>query len=75
MSSQLGGWLSFLLSEKRVAQAMAVGMRSVVIITVLSAVIGLVIGSFLTWLLTRPILEMTVVAIPNTLLDKRYAIL
>jgi signal transduction histidine kinase len=62
VSSQLGGWLSFLLSEERVAQAMAVGMRSVVIITVLSAVIGLVIGSFLTWLLTRPILEMTQVA-------------
>lgn len=62
VSSQLGGWLSFLLSEERVAQAMAVGMRSVVIITLFSAVVGLLIGSFLTWVLTRPILAMTYVA-------------
>ncbi|MFW5708842.1 MAG: histidine kinase [Chloroflexota bacterium] len=62
VSSQLGGWLSYLLSEERVEQAMAVGMRSVSIITVLSALAGLGIGSFLTWLLTRPILDMTFVA-------------
>lgn len=62
VSSQLDGWLSFLLSEERVAQAMAVGMRSVVIITLFSAIVGLLIGSFLTWVLTRPILAMTYVA-------------
>ncbi len=62
VSSQLGGWLSYLLSEDRVAQAMAVGMRSVVIITVFSALAGLGIGSFLTWFLTRPIIDMTFVA-------------
>jgi len=62
VSSQLGGWLSYLLSEERVAQAMSVGMRSVVIITVFSALAGLGIGSFLTWFLTRPILELTFVA-------------
>lgn len=62
VSSQLGGWLSYLLTEERVAQAMSVGMRSVVIITIFSALAGLGIGSFLTWFLTRPILDMTFVA-------------
>lgn len=62
VSSQLGGWLSYLLSEERVAQAMSVGLRSVVIITIFSALAGIGIGSFLTWLLTRPILDMTFVA-------------
>ncbi len=62
VSSQLGGWLSYLLSEERVAQAMSVGMRSVFIITVFAALAGLGIGSFLTWFLTHPILDMTYVA-------------
>ena len=62
VSSELGGWLSYLLSEERVAQAMAVGMRSVFLITIFSAIAGLGIGWFLTWLLTRPILEITRVA-------------
>ncbi|MBK8027228.1 MAG: HAMP domain-containing protein [Chloroflexi bacterium] len=62
VSSQLGGWLSYLLSEERVAQAMSVGLRSVVIITVFAALAGLGIGSFLTWFLTHPILDMTYVA-------------
>ncbi len=62
VSSQLGGWLSYLLTEERVAQAMSVGMRSVVIITIFSALAGLGIGSFLTWFLTRPIIDMTFVA-------------
>lgn len=62
VSNQLGGWLSYLLSEARVAQAMSVGMRSVTIITIFSAVAGLGIGWFLTWILTRSILDMTQVA-------------
>jgi signal transduction histidine kinase len=62
VSSQLGGWLSYLLTEERVVQAMAVGMRSVFIITIFAAIAGLGIGLFLTWLLTRPILDMTFVA-------------
>lgn len=62
VSNQLGGWLSYLLSEERVAQAMAVGMRSVFIITVFAALAGLAIGSFLTWFLTRPLLDMAYVA-------------
>ncbi len=62
VSNQLGGWLSYLLSEERVAQAMSVGLRSVVIITIFAALAGLVIGSFLTWLLTRPLLDMAYVA-------------
>lgn len=61
VSSQLSGWLSYLLSEERVVQAMTVGMRSVVIITIFVALIGLGIGFFMTWLLTRPILDMTYV--------------
>ncbi|MAU12509.1 MAG: hypothetical protein CL607_21990 [Anaerolineaceae bacterium] len=62
VSNQLGGWLSYLLSEARVEQAMSVGMRSVSIITVFSAVAGLGIGWFLTWVLTRSIINMTWVA-------------
>lgn len=62
VSSQLGGWLSYLLTEERVAQAMAVGMRSVFIITIFSAVAGLGVGSLLTWFLTRPVIDMTYVA-------------
>jgi signal transduction histidine kinase len=61
VSSQLAGWLSYLLTEERVAQAMMVGMRGVFIITVIAAIAGLGIGSFLTWLLTRPILDITYV--------------
>lgn len=62
VSNELGGWLSYLLSEERVAQAMTVGMRGVLIITVFAAVAGLAIGWVLTWVLTRPILDMTYVA-------------
>jgi signal transduction histidine kinase len=62
VSNELGGWLSYLLSEERVEQAMLVGMRGVVIITVFAAVAGLVIASFLIWVLTRPIQYMTRVA-------------
>lgn len=62
VSNQLGGWLSYLLTEERVLQAMSIGMRGVFIITALAAVFGLAIASFLTWFLTRPILDMTAVA-------------
>ena len=62
VSNQLSGWLSYLLSEERVAQAMSIGMRGVFIITALAALIGLGIAWFLTWFLTRPILDMTSVA-------------
>jgi len=62
VSNQLGGWLSYLLTEERVVQAMSIGMQGVFIITALAALIGLGIASFLTWFLTRPILDMTTVA-------------
>ncbi len=62
VSNELGGWLSYLLSEERVEQAMLVGMRGVFIITVFAACAGLVIASFLIWVLTRPILHITRVA-------------
>lgn len=62
VSSQLGGWLSYLLSEQRVAQAMAVGMRSVFIITLFAALAGLGIGYVMAWVLTRPVLDMTYIA-------------
>ncbi|HML22389.1 MAG TPA: HAMP domain-containing protein [Aggregatilinea sp.] len=60
--NELGGWLSYLLSEERVAQAMSVGMRGVFIVTLIAAVSGLGIAWFLTWLLSRPILQITHVA-------------
>src|SRR5690606_37643191 len=58
----LGGWLSYLLSEERVAQAMNVGTRGVIIVTVLATLIGLVVAYLLTWILTRPILSITRIA-------------
>ncbi|WP_162909673.1 ATP-binding protein [Aggregatilinea lenta] len=60
--NELGGWLSYLLSEERVAQAMSVGMRGVLIVTLIAAISGLGIAWFLTWLLTRPVLQITHVA-------------
>ncbi len=60
--SGLGGWLSYLLSEERVAQAMAAGTRGVFIITILAALVGLVVAWLLTWVFTRPILHITRVA-------------
>lgn len=60
--SGLGGWLSYLLSEERVAQAMNVGTRGVIIITILATLIGLVVAYLLTWILTRPILSITRIA-------------
>lgn len=60
--SGLGGWLSYLLSEERVAQAMAAGTRGVFIITILAALVGLVVAWLLTWVLTRPVLHITRVA-------------
>jgi signal transduction histidine kinase len=62
VNNQLAGWLSYLLSEARVAQAISIGIRSVSIITLFAAIAGLGIGWFLTWFLTRPILDMTHVA-------------
>lgn len=60
--SGLGDWLSYLLSEERVGQAMAAGTRGVFIITILAALIGLFFAWVLTWILTRPILDITQVA-------------
>jgi signal transduction histidine kinase len=60
--NSLGGWLSYLLSEERVAQAMSVGSRGVFIITLLAMMVGLVVAWMLTWVLTRPILHITRVA-------------
>jgi signal transduction histidine kinase len=73
VSNQLSGWLSYLLTEERVEQAMSIGMRGVFIITALAALFGLGIASFLTWFLTRPILDMTSVAkrVKNGDLDVR----
>lgn len=62
VSSELGGWLSYLLSDELVAQAMSVGMRGVVTITLAAALCGLLVAWFLIWLLTRPIRHITRVA-------------
>ncbi len=62
VSNELGGWLSYLLSEERVAQAMSVGMRGVIIITVFAAIGGLVIAWLLIWIVNRPIVQLTRVA-------------
>jgi len=58
----LGGWLSYLLSEERVAQAMAAGTRGVFFVTLLAILIGMVIAWLMTWVLSQPILHITRVA-------------
>ena len=60
--SGLGGWLSYLLSEERVQQAMSAGTRGVFFVTVLAAMVGMVIAWLMTWVLAQPILRITRVA-------------
>ncbi|MBK8900690.1 MAG: GAF domain-containing protein [Anaerolineaceae bacterium] len=54
----LSDWLSYLLTDVRVEAAMRAGNRSVLLMTVLAAAGSLVIASFLTFLLTRPLVDL-----------------
>lgn len=56
--TSLGQWLSYLLTEDRVALAMSAGTRGVFVITTVAAVAGLVLAWLLTWALTNPLLDL-----------------
>ncbi len=58
VTTGLSDWLSYLLTDVRVEAAMRAGNRSVLLMTVLAAAGSLVIASFLTFLLTRPLVDL-----------------
>lgn len=58
VTTSLSDWLSYLLTDVRVEAAMRAGSRSVILITILAAAFSLVIASFLTFLLTRPLTDL-----------------
>ncbi|MAT99629.1 MAG: hypothetical protein CL608_21005 [Anaerolineaceae bacterium] len=58
VTTGLSDWLSYLLTDVRVEAAMRAGNRSVLLITILAAAGSLVIASFLTFLLTRPLVDL-----------------
>lgn len=60
--NSLGQWLSYLLTEDRVAQAMSAGTRGVIVVTALAAVGGLVLAWLLTLALTYPLLDLAALA-------------
>lgn len=60
--ASLGQWLSYLLTEERVAMAMSAGTRGVFVITALAAVGGLLLAWLLTWALTNPLLDLAALA-------------
>lgn len=55
----LSDWLSYLLSDERVDVAMAAGSRSVLLVSVLVAFIAILLTSFLMYVLTQPLLELS----------------
>lgn len=59
----LSDWLTYLLAEERIEVAMQVGSRSVIFVTILAALASILFASTLTFLFTRPILELRKVAL------------
>lgn len=68
---------SYLLSETCISVAMQVGSRSVILVTVLAAIASILFASTLTFLFTRPILELRKVAlqVAGGKLDSRAQVL
>lgn len=58
VTASLSDWLSYILTDTRVEAAMRAGGRSVVLVTILAAAGSLVMGSFLTFLITRPLTDL-----------------
>ena len=58
VTASLSDWLSYILTDARVEAAMRAGGRSVVLVTILAAAGSLVMASFLTFLLIRPLLDL-----------------
>ncbi len=51
-------WLSYILTDQRVQAAMQAGSRSVVLVTILAALASIFFAFILTYLLTRPLLDL-----------------
>lgn len=62
ITTGLSDWLSFLLTDVRVAAAMQAGGRSVTLVTFLAAAGSIILASFLTFILTRPLTELNKMA-------------
>lgn len=60
--SGLSDWLSYLLSNERVRVAMEAGSRSVTYVTLLAAIASIFFSLLLTFILTRPLLDLHDVA-------------
>ncbi len=58
ITTGLSDWLSYLLTDVRVNAAMRAGSRSVTLVTVLAAAGSIIMASFLTFILTRPLLAL-----------------
>jgi signal transduction histidine kinase len=58
VTTGLSDWLSYLLTAIRVEAAMRAGARSVLLVTALVSVGSLALASLLTYLVTRPILDL-----------------
>jgi signal transduction histidine kinase len=66
ITSGLSDWLSYLLSNERVRIAMEAGSRSVTFVTILAAIASIFFSIVLTFLLTRPLLDLHDVALEVT---------
>lgn len=66
MTSGLSDWLSYLLSNERVRVAMEAGSRSVTFVTILAAAASIFFSGLLTFILTRPLLDLHDVAMEVT---------
>ena len=62
ITTGLSDWLSFLLTDVRVQAAMEAGGRSVSLVTILAAAGSIILASFLTFILTRPLTELNKMA-------------
>jgi signal transduction histidine kinase len=58
ITTGLSDWLSYILTDVRVSAAMRAGSRSVILVTVLAAGASIILASFLTFILTRPLLAL-----------------
>jgi signal transduction histidine kinase len=58
ITTGLSDWLSYILTDVRVTAAMRAGSRSVILVTVLAAGASIILASFLTFILTRPLLAL-----------------
>ena len=66
ITTGLSDWLSYILTDVRVEAAMNAGSRSVTLVTVLAAAASLILASFLSFILTRPLLALRQMALQVT---------